>query len=123
MSNKTNQTELVTKKNRREGKGIVIALSRRIYKIKNSDVFYVESESRDGDFYYVMYDESVKKNYKYCSCKDFDRREVEKCKHIHAVIYAIENNLVVETDELPKSKKETSCNVQVLPYTEDDYSF
>ena len=36
------------KKDRRMGKGRVISLSRRIYRLLQTDVFYVESESTDG---------------------------------------------------------------------------
>lgn len=114
-------TENKTTKDRREGKGRVIALSRRVYKIKNSDVFYVESESKDGMYYYVMYD--IEKNFEWCSCSDFSNRN-RKCKHIFGVEFAIKSNFVVETDKLPQNaKKDCDCNVKELSYKKDDYSF
>ena len=114
-------TEVITKKDRRESKGRVIALSRRVYRIINSDAFYVESESKDNVYYYVMFD--TVKNFEWCSCADHSNRHM-KCKHLHAVEYTIKFNVVVDTDKLPReAKKDNSCNVDILPYTEDEYDF
>ena len=44
-----------TKKNRREGKGRVLAISRRIYRLQKTDVYYVESESSDNIYYFVKF--------------------------------------------------------------------
>ena len=46
------QHENTTKKCRREGKGRVLAISRRIYRLQKTDVFYVESESSDNTYYF-----------------------------------------------------------------------
>ena len=43
-----------TKKRRREGKGRVLAISRRIYRLQKTDVFYVESESSDNTYYFEI---------------------------------------------------------------------
>ena len=49
------QHENTTKKCKREGKGRVLAISRRIYRLQKTDVFYVESESSDNTYYFVKY--------------------------------------------------------------------
>lgn len=123
MNNKTNQ-ELVNNnktRDRRESRGRVIAMSRTIYRITKSDVFYVESETTDGMFYYIMFDTA--KGFEWCSCPHFSNRS-QKCKHIFAIEYAIKGNVVIDTDTLPNSaKKDCTCNVKDLPYTKEDYSF
>ena len=44
------------KKDRRAGKGRAVALSRRIYRLQNSDVYYyVESESCDSIYYFLKF--------------------------------------------------------------------
>ena len=40
---------------KRMGKGRVIARSRRIYRLLQTDVFYVESESTDNIYYFVKF--------------------------------------------------------------------
>ncbi len=44
-----------SRKDRREGKGRVLAISRRMYRLLNSDTFYVKSESSDGIYYFVKF--------------------------------------------------------------------
>lgn len=104
-------TSLVVKKDRREGKGRVIAVSRNVYRIEKSDVYYVESESKDGKYYYVMFD--TVKNFEWCSCKDFSNHK-RKCKHLFAVEYAIKNNVVKNIDKLPSTTHS---------WKDDEYSF
>src|SRR5688572_21673055 len=71
------------KKDRRSGKGRVIALSRRTYRLlRQTDVFYVESESTDGIYYFVKYKPDV---LEFCSCKDYESNRTKKCKHIFGV--------------------------------------
>lgn len=112
---------IVEKRDRRESKGKVIVVSRTIYKIKNSDVYYVESESIDKMYYFVMFD--TVKNFLWCECKDFENRKL-KCKHLFAVEFAVNSNVVVETDKLPnEAKKAVNCVVEELSYKEDEYSF
>ena len=41
-----------------------------------------------------------------------------KCKHLHALDYALKKGLVKDTDKLPAEAKRESKS-----YTEDDYSF
>jgi len=107
-------TEIVHEKDRREGKGRVIAISRTIYRITNTDVFYVESESKDGMYYYVMFDTA--KKFEWCSCKDFERRN-NMCKHLYAVSFAIKMNTVKDTEKLPPAAKKSKG------YEEDEYDF
>ena len=87
MVNRTNNnknTEVIAEvKNRREDKGRAIVASRTIYRIKGSNVYYVESESTDGIFYYVMCD--TEKDFSYCTCKDYETRS-NKCKHLSCSI-------------------------------------
>jgi len=56
------------KKDRRSGKGRVIALSRTVFHITGKNVYYVESESQDNVFYYIMWNPG--ENVEYCSCVD-----------------------------------------------------
>src|SRR5688500_15947737 len=94
--------EIVPNRDRRESRGRVIALSRRVYRINNTDVFYVESESTDGMYYYVMFDTG--KNFCWCSCKSFEIHN-KKCKHLFGVEFAIKMRTVTDTDKLPNEVK------------------
>jgi len=107
-------TEIVHEKDRREGKGRVIAISRTIYRITNTDVFYVESESKDDMYYYVMF--NTAKNFEWCSCLDNSNRGL-KCKHIFAIEFAIKMGMVKDTDKLPPAAKKSKG------YEEDEYSY
>ena len=112
---KVEHENVTTKKDRRSGKGRCIALSRRIYRLQNTDVFYVESESSDNTYYFVKYQPSV---LEWCSCLDNSTRHV-KCKHIFGVEFAIRLATVKDVDKLPEQiKKEVTKS-----YTEDDYSY
>ena len=104
----------IEKKDRRSGKGRVIALSRRIYRLMQTDVFYVESESTDNVYYYIKFKPDV---IEFCSCPDNSTRGL-KCKHLHAIEFAIRFGTMKDTDKLPADAKRESKS-----YTEDDYSF
>ena len=66
------QKESIEKKNRREGKGRVLAISRNVYRLlQTDDVFYVESESTDNVYYYVKFKPDL---FEYCSCLDNSMR-------------------------------------------------
>ena len=117
--------KILLKKDRRVGKGKVISLSRKVYRIINSDIFYVESESKDEMYYYVMF--NTAKNFEWCSCFDFDKRQ-KKCKHIYGVEFAIRDGTVKDTDKLPQQAKKDyqvqNCNSDdKQQYKEDEYSF
>jgi hypothetical protein len=45
----------ITKKDRRPGKGRAMAITRRIYGLQNSDVYYVESETNEDHYYFVKF--------------------------------------------------------------------
>jgi predicted nucleic acid-binding Zn finger protein len=93
-------TELVENKDRREGKGRVIALSRLVYRIINTDSFYVESETIDGMFYIVVF--SPERRLEWCSCKDHENAGYQgKCKHLHGVEFSIKMGTYRDTDKLP----------------------
>jgi predicted nucleic acid-binding Zn finger protein len=102
----------------REEKGKVIALNNKIYRIINSDVFYVESQSVEDMVYYIMF--NTEKDFCWCSCRDHSIRGL-KCKHLHAVEYAIRKATYIETDKLPSGVKKD--NSKQLQYTEDKYDF
>jgi len=124
--------ENTIKKDRRSGKGRCIALSRRIYRLlQTEDVFYVESESTDGIYYFVKYKPDVLEWW--CSCMDNSTRH-KKCKHIFGIEFAIRMRTLKDTDKLPADSKRDTSSVLVSPsqiaiteeaksYTEDDYSF
>ena len=110
-------------KYKREGKGHVLAISRRLYQLQNSDIYYVESESWDNIYYYVKFKRDV---VEYCSCLDNSMRG-QKCKHLHSIEFAIRLGTIKDTDKLPADAKQNNTNVTKIgegkSYTEDDYSF
>ena len=77
------------KKDRRPGKGRTMALSRRIYRLQNTDntFYYVESETSDDHYYFVKFKPDV--FLEWYSCKDNSTRRGLKCKHLFAIEYAI----------------------------------
>ena len=131
----TSQKIVENKKDRRSGKGRVLALSRRIYRLLQTDVFYVESESTDNVYYFVKFKPDV---IEWCSCRDNSTRGL-KCKHLWSIEFAIKMRTLKDTDKLPAdAKKRDTSSVLVSPepsqiaiteeeetksYTEDDYSF
>jgi predicted nucleic acid-binding Zn finger protein len=115
-------SQVVENKDRREGKGRVIAISRKVYRIQNSDVFYVESESKDEMYYYVMFDTA--KNFLWCSCKDFEKTSYRsKCKHLFGVEFAIRMNTVKDTDKLPENTKKDNNQQNKKSWRDDEYEF
>ncbi len=71
--------------NKREGHGHILDISRNIYRLLNSDTYYVESESSKDLYYYVRYNPSV---FEWCSCPDNSTRGI-MCKHQFAIEYSI----------------------------------
>jgi predicted nucleic acid-binding Zn finger protein len=90
------------KKDRREGKGRVLALSRRMHRLRqNTDTFYVESESSDDHYYFVKFKQDVlESSLWYCSCKDNSTRHI-KCKHLFAIEFAIKWGTIKDIDRIP----------------------
>jgi len=89
------------KKCRREGKGRVLAISRKIYRLLQTDVYYVESESTDN-VYYVKFKPDI---IEFCSCKDYESNRAEKCKHIFGVEFTIKIGTLKDTDKLSADAK------------------
>jgi hypothetical protein len=98
----TVQQEIVDKINKRVEKGKLLATSKTIYRIVNTDVFYVESQTTDGLYYYAMF--NTAKDFEWCSCKSFEHHH-EKCKHLQAIEFAIRKATVIDIDKLPKEVK------------------
>lgn len=112
------------------GKGRSIAQSRRIYRLLQTDVFYVESESTDNVYYYVKFKPDV---IEWCTCLDNSMRTggQMRCKHLHAIEFAIRLGTLKDTDRLPTEAKvrkvvaspAAKVVVPTKSYTDDDYSF
>lgn len=115
----TDQKQIIEKKDMRSSKGKVIAVSRMVYRIINTDVFYVESESKDGMYYYVMFDTA--KNFEWCSCKSFEYHN-QKCKHLFGVEEAIKKGVVKDVEKLPNKTKRENQQI-VMEYENDKYDF
>ena len=119
------EQKIIEKKDRRSGKGLVIALSRRVYRLLNTDVYYVESESSDNTYYFVKYKPDV---IEFCSCMDSSTRSI-RCKHSWACEYAIRLGTLKDTDKLPADAKryphDTIVVVTESPksYRDDNYDF
>ena len=114
----TTQETIVDKIKIREDKGKLIAGSKTIYKIMGKDMFYVESESEEGRFYYIGYNK--KEEIEFCSCLDNSIRG-SKCKHLFAVENAIVNKTMVQTDRFPNKIKKPEDN-ELQYKNEDVYS-
>lgn len=110
--------EKTIKKDRREDKGRVLAISRRIYRLMQTDVFYVESESTDNTYYYVKYNPDV---IEWCSCLDNSTRGL-KCKHLWSIEFAIRMGTLKDTDKLPADAKREGPTT-TKSYNDDEYDF
>jgi hypothetical protein len=99
-------TKTTRKKDKRPGKGRAVALSRRIYRLQNSDVYYVESETSDDHYYFVKFKPDV---FAYCSCKDNSIRGM-KCKHQFAIEFAIKWGTIKNIDKIQSLLIPTSTN-------------
>src|SRR5215207_5729671 len=113
---------------KRMEKGRRMTQSRRIYRLMQTDVFYVESESTDNVYYYVKFKPDV---IEWCTCPDNSLRTGSqmKCKHLHAIEFAIRLGTLKDTDRLPteaKVRKAAAATVAAVTpksYRDDDYSF
>ena len=119
------------KKDRREGKGRVLAISRMVYRLQNTDIFYVESETSDDQYYICKFKPEVLDSW-YCSCKDNSTRHL-KCKHLFAIEFAIKWGTIKEignplTDVkgdtvIIKATTTTKPMITSLSYRDDEYTF
>jgi hypothetical protein len=122
--------EQVEQEIRRECKGRSLALTRNVYRLVNTDVFYVESESSNNTYYFVKFKPDV---IEWCTCPDNSMRTgggQMKCKHLNAIGFAIRLGTLRDTERLPteaKVSKVVTTTATVIPtaksYTDDDYSF
>ena len=85
MQHQQQVIEKKTKRDRRESRGRVLALSRRMYRLQNSEVYYIESETADNIYYFVKFKPDV---FEWCSCLDNSTRHI-KCKHIFGIEFSI----------------------------------
>jgi predicted nucleic acid-binding Zn finger protein len=120
-----------TKKDRRPGKGRAMALSRRIYRLQNTNnTFYVESETRDDQYYFAKFKQDVLESSWYCSCKDNSTRYI-KCKHLFAIEFALQWGTVKDIDKVPPPAaitadikwEDTEIAQKSKSYKDDDYTF
>jgi predicted nucleic acid-binding Zn finger protein len=117
-------------KYKRECKGRSLALTRNIYRLVDTDVFYVESESSNNTYYFVKFKCGV---LEWCTCPDnsMSTGGQMRCKHLHAIEFAIRLGTLRDTDRLPTEAKVRKVVVVIPPiptvptksYTNDDYSF
>jgi len=127
------------KKDRREGKGQVLAISRMIYRLQNTNnMYYVESETNDDQYYLCKFKQEVSE-YSQCSCKDNSTRRGLKCKHLFAIEFAIQWGTIKDIDNpLTDVKGDTTIikatittitkpiiksNSSFLSYQDDEYTF
>ena len=127
------------KKDRREGKGRVLAISRMVYRLQNTDTFYVESETSDDQYYLCKFKPEGLDSY--CSCKDNSTRRGLKCKHLWGIEFAIKWGTIKDIDNpLTEIKGDTAgiktatktttittkpmiTSTSSLSYEDDEYSF
>ena len=113
---------------KRECKGRSLALTKNVYRLVNTDVFYVESESSNDSYYFMKFKPDV---IEWCSCPDNSMGEGQmRCKHIWSIEFAIRMGTLRDTDRSPteaKVSKVVATTATVVPtaksYTDDDYSF
>jgi hypothetical protein len=66
--------------NNRYGRGLILAITTpRSLKVKDKEIYYVQSESREGTRYRVNFEDGT------CSCADFKKRG-ETCKHFYKIV-------------------------------------
>jgi hypothetical protein len=120
----SNEIKKKKTKDIRSRKGLVLALSRRFYRLENSDTFYVESESTDNEYYFGKYNPPA---FEWCACPDNSTRHI-KCKHLYAIEIAIRFGTLKAIDKLPLEAKIYGATTTIAvskssSYEEDEYSF
>jgi predicted nucleic acid-binding Zn finger protein len=115
-------------KYKRECEATTLALTRNVYRLVNTDVFYVESESSNNTYYFVKFKPDV---IEWCTCPDNPMRtgggEQIRCKHLHAIEFALRLGTLNDIDRLPTEAKVrktvSAATVSPKSYRDDDYSF
>jgi hypothetical protein len=118
VSKGQNQIEVV--ENKREGHGLNIALTRRVYRLLNSDVYYVQSERSNDIYYYVKY---IFDSFSWCSCPDNSIRG-QFCKHLYSIEFAIMKGTLRDIEHLPKEAKRYPVTEESpKSYRDEEYDF
>jgi hypothetical protein len=101
-----------------------MVLSRRIYRLQNTDAYYVESETRDDQYYFWKFKPEILES---CSCKDNSTRRHLKCKHLFAIEFAIKWGTFKDIDKSSSiillSSQPTTIVQQSKSYLDDEYDF
>jgi predicted nucleic acid-binding Zn finger protein len=114
---KTEQVDLLEKKVR------ALISSRRLYRLENSNIFYIES-SKPNIVYYCRY--TFGSNGNFCSCKSFEFYGHKKgdCKHLDMIPIGIMKGKIIDVTALPKDvKRDNGMISKTLSYLESEYSF
>ena len=109
-----NKQEISLVKDKKYGRGIVIALSRKVIKL-HEILYRVESETVNGKFYSVIFKDGAPTS---CSCPSFEHHKDIVCKHMLALCHSLANNTVVdETD------KKEELTIVKKSWKEEEYSY
>lgn len=114
-------------------KGIVVAMSCEILMI-NDETYRVQSETAVDRYYVVRFSDGEPT---YCTCKNWEinsqRNVTHVCKHMHSIIYASVNGLIVEqipsrpikteSSDINVSYSKTHIPTKSLSYLESEYSY
>ena len=100
--NKVEEIEIIRRKEERIA---ALVSSRRIYRIENSDVFWVES-SKNNVYHYCKISFTSKSDFRFCSCQDFKYRgQIRDCCHLEMIPIGIMKNKIVDVSALSKDAK------------------
>ena len=110
--------------NKREVRGRHLSTSRKIYRLQNTDVYYVQSESSNDIYYYVKYNFDA---FEYCSCPD-NSIKGQKCKHQFVIEHSIRLGTLKDIDKLPAEAKRYPATTAIeaiaaKSYRDDNYDF
>jgi hypothetical protein len=111
-----------------------LTISRRIYRLLQTDVFYIESESTYNVYIFLKFKPDI---IEWCSCSDNSLRGggQMRWKHLHAIEFVIRLGTLRDIEKLPTEAKFrqaviTKATAIVVPtaklsitYKDDDYSF
>jgi hypothetical protein len=103
-TSKNQKTEQVEEMDLREKKVRALISRRRLYRLENSNIFYIES-SKPNIVYYCRYTFGSTGNF--CSCKDFEfRGTIRDCYHLtHMIPIGIMKQKIIDVSALPKELK------------------
>jgi hypothetical protein len=118
--NATKQVEEIVRREKERIEGLIT--SRRMYRLENSNIFYIES-SKDNIFYFCKYSFGSPTTSSFCSCKDFEYRGHKRdCYHLNVMIpMGIMKGKIIDVSALPKDV--VRDNMVPESYRDDDYDF